>query len=116
MLRDRPDIVQRSSPLSLKRVYFCRENPEPRRPLLKRCGPKTKKGFRHQDVYAREIVDRRMTIPDRGVADTIEQARQSGINVRTKPEDLYDNSFTAQLEKSGFLKELWGNELSTSGR
>jgi hypothetical protein len=53
-----------------------------------------------------------MAVPERVVADTIEQARQSGINVRVKPEELYDNSFTAHLEKSGFLKELWGSELS----
>jgi hypothetical protein len=30
--------------------------------------------------------------------------------VRKKSEELYDNRFVIDLEKSGFLKEIWGNE------
>ena len=28
-----------------------------------------------------------------------------------KPAETYDNSFAEQLESSGFLRELWGNEI-----
>jgi hypothetical protein len=57
-----------------------------------------------------------MVIPEKAVADTLEQTRLSGGVVRRKAEELYDNSFVNHLEKSGFLKELWGAELSAAGR
>jgi hypothetical protein len=31
--------------------------------------------------------------------------------VRKKPAELFDNSFAEQLQKSGFLKEIWGTEI-----
>jgi hypothetical protein len=68
------------------------------------------------DVYAKEIVDRRMLVPERAVADTIEQTRLAGSVVRRKSEELFDNSFATHLEKSGFLKELWGSELDAPAR
>jgi hypothetical protein len=30
--------------------------------------------------------------------------------VRKKPEEIDDNSFVNNLEKSGFMKEIWGSE------
>jgi hypothetical protein len=51
-----------------------------------------------------------MVVPGRAVADTIELARESGAPVRRKAEEIYDNSFVNNLEKSGFLKEIWGTE------
>jgi hypothetical protein len=41
----------------------------------------------------------------------VELVRSGGTLVRRKPEEIYDNSFVNNLEKSGFLKELWGSEL-----
>ncbi|HTN69500.1 MAG TPA: hypothetical protein VMO00_00245, partial [Methylomirabilota bacterium] len=60
------------------------------------------------NVYTRDIVDRRMIVPGSAVVDSVELARTLGTPVKRKPEDLYDNSFVNNLEKSGFLKELWG--------
>jgi hypothetical protein len=31
--------------------------------------------------------------------------------VRRKPAEIFDNSFAENLERSGFLKELWGGEI-----
>jgi hypothetical protein len=62
------------------------------------------------NVYAKEILDRTMVVPARSVADAVELARESGTSVRKKPEELYDNTFVNNLEKSGFLKEIWGGE------
>jgi hypothetical protein len=45
------------------------------------------------------------------VAEAIEYVRHSGANVRRKPSETYDNSFAEHLNKSGFLKELWGTEV-----
>jgi hypothetical protein len=44
------------------------------------------------------------------VREAVEIARDTGTVVRRKPEELYDNRFVNNLETSGFLKELWGNE------
>jgi hypothetical protein len=61
-------------------------------------------------VYAKEIVDRTMVVPAKSVSEAVEIARETGTVVRRKPEELYDNSFAINLEKSGFLKEIWGSE------
>jgi len=58
----------------------------------------------------REVLDRTMVVPGKAVAEAVELARESGTPVRKKPEEIYDNSFVNNLEKSGFLKEIWGSE------
>src|SRR5690348_17479337 len=45
------------------------------------------------------------------LAHAVEIAREDGAQIRKKPAEIIDNSFADQLTKSGFLKELWGNEL-----
>ena len=60
---------------------------------------------------AKKLVNRRVTIPASRVADTIENTRQADTTARRKPTKTYDNSFAENLESSGFLKELWGNEV-----
>jgi hypothetical protein len=62
------------------------------------------------NVYAKEIVDRTMNVPGRAVAEAVDLARETGTPVRKKSAELYDNRFVIDLEKSGFLKEIWGNE------
>jgi len=62
------------------------------------------------DTYARDILDRTMVVPGKAVAETVELARQEGAPIRKKPEEIYDNTFVNNLEKSGFMKEIWGNE------
>jgi hypothetical protein len=37
--------------------------------------------------------------------------REEGTSVRRKPADIFDNTFVENLEKSGFLKELWKGEI-----
>ena len=51
-----------------------------------------------------------MVVPGKSVSEAVDIARETGTVVRRKPEELYDNSFVNNLEKSGFFKELWGNE------
>lgn len=63
------------------------------------------------DAYAVALVNRSMMVPSGALGDAIEVAREHGTNVRKKAAELYDNSYTEQLSKSGFLKELWGMEL-----
>ena len=112
MLRERPEIVQRMVAALAEIVYFVEKNPE-------KAKASVAKAMRTNDqealqsaynVYAREILDRTMVVPGKAVAETVELARESGTPVRRKPEEIYDNSFVNNLEKSGFLKEIWGNE------
>lgn len=112
MLRDRPEIVQRMVAALAEAVHFVEKNPDKAKAAIA-------KAMRIKDddalessynVYAKEIVDRTMIVPGRSVSEAVEIARDTGTVVRRKPEELYDNTFVNNLEKSGFLKELWGGE------
>src|SRR6266540_1771146 len=112
MLRERPEIVQRAVAALAEIVYYVEKNPD-------KAKASVAKAMRTNDqealqsaynVYAREILDRTMVVPGKAVAEAVELARESGTPVRRKPEEIYDNSFVSNLEKSGFLKEIWGSE------
>jgi hypothetical protein len=62
------------------------------------------------DAYAKSIVNRKMLVPANQVADAVELARAE-TNVQKKPAEIFDNSFAADLDQSGFLKELWGGKV-----
>jgi ABC-type nitrate/sulfonate/bicarbonate transport system substrate-binding protein len=59
-------------------------------------------------VYTKDIVERHMIVPAQVVAESVELQRSLGTPIKRKPDDLYDNSFVNNLDKSGFLRELWG--------
>jgi ABC-type nitrate/sulfonate/bicarbonate transport system substrate-binding protein len=112
MLRERPDIVQRMVAAFAEIVHFVEKNPEKAKASVAKAmrtnDPEALKSA--YDTYAKEILDRTMVVPAKAVAETVEMARESGSPVRKKPEEIYDNSFVNNLEKSGFMKEIWGSE------
>lgn len=112
MLRERPEIVQRMVAAFAEIVYFVEKNPDrAKASVAKAMRTKDPEALQSAyDTYAREILDRTMIVPGKAVAETVELARESGSPVRRKPEEIYDNSFVNNLEKSGFMKEIWGNE------
>jgi ABC-type nitrate/sulfonate/bicarbonate transport system substrate-binding protein len=112
MLRERPEIVQRMVAAFAEIVYFVEKNPDKAKAAIaKAMRTKDEQALQSAyDVYAREILDRTMMVPGKAVAEAIELARESGTVVRRKPEEIYDNSFVLNLEKTGFLKEVWGSE------
>jgi len=112
MLRERPEIVQRMVAALAETVYFVEKNPDKAKAsIAKAMRVKDEEALQSSyHVYAKEIVDRTMVVPGKSVSEAVEIARETGTVVRRKPEELYDNSFVNNLEKSGFLKELWGNE------
>jgi len=63
------------------------------------------------DAYAKLLVNRRLIVPESTVSGVIDVAREQGTNVRRKAAEIIDNRFAEDLDKSGFLKELWGSEL-----
>ena len=112
MLRERPEIVQRMVAAFAEIIYFVEKNPDKAKASIGKA-MRTKDEAALQsayDVYAREILDRTMVVPGKAVSETVELARESGSPVRKKPEEIYDNTFVSNLEKSGFLKEIWGSE------
>ena len=112
MLRERPEIVQRMVAAFAEIIHFVEKNPDKAKASVgKAMRTKDPEALQSAyDTYAREILDRTMVVPAKAVAETVEMARESGSPVRKKPEEIYDNSFVNNLEKSGFLKEIWGSE------
>jgi NitT/TauT family transport system substrate-binding protein len=112
-LRERPEVVQRVVAAFAEAIHFVDKNPEKAMASIgKAMRTKDEEALRASyNVYAKEIVDRRMIVPRVAVAEAVELVRAGGTQVRRKPEEIYDNSFVNNLEKSGFLKELWGSEL-----
>jgi NitT/TauT family transport system substrate-binding protein len=112
MLRERPETVQRMVAALAETVHFVEKNPDKAKAsIAKAMRVKDEDALQSSyNVYAKEIVDRAMVVPGRSVIDAVEIARETGTGVRRKAEELFDNSFVNNLEKSGFLKELWGAE------
>lgn len=110
VMRERPGAVQRFVAGMAEAVHFVEHNPE-------RAKQSVSKILRLDDevalqsayqAYARSIVNRSLLIPANAVAEGLENARAIGVNVKKKSEELFDNAFALDLDKSGFLKELWG--------
>jgi len=112
MLRERPEIVQRMVAAFAEIVHFVDKNPDKAKAsIAKAMRVKDEEALQSSyNVYAREILDRTMVVPGRTVAEAVDLAREGGTTVRRKPEEIYDNTFVNNLEKSGFLKEIWGSE------
>ena len=113
VVKERPAIAQKFVAAMAEAVHFVEKNPEKAKASVTRvlALKDTESAQSAYDAYARQLVNRRLTIPASRVAETIENARQAGANVRRKPAETYDNSFAEHLEKSGFLRELWGADL-----
>ena len=112
MLRDRPETVQRMVAGLAEAVHFVEKNPDKAKAsMAKAMRTKDQEALQSAyNTYAKDILDRTMIVPGKAIAEAVDLARESGTPVRKKPEDLYDNSFVLNLEKSGFLKEICGNE------
>jgi NitT/TauT family transport system substrate-binding protein len=112
-IKDRPAIVQKFVAALAEAIHFVEKNPEKAKASVSKVLALKDQESAHSayDAYAKQMINRRVAIPVSRVIDAIESARQAGANVRRKPAETYDNSFAENLEKSGFLKELWGGEV-----
>lgn len=113
MLKERPAIVQKFIAAMAEAVHFVEKNPEKAKASVAKVlalkDPESAQSA--YDAYAKQLVNRRVTVPASRVSEAIENARHVGANVRRKPAETYDNSFAENLDKSGFLKEIWGGEV-----
>jgi NitT/TauT family transport system substrate-binding protein len=114
-LKERPALVQKFAAALAEAVYFVEKNPEKSKAALAKILAINDQEVLQSayDAYAKNLVNRRLTVPVNAVAQAVEIAREDGTQIRKRPSEIIDNSFAEQLERSGFLKELWGNELSS---
>ncbi|HEX2928314.1 MAG TPA: ABC transporter substrate-binding protein [Candidatus Binatia bacterium] len=113
MIKERPVIVQKFIAAMAEAVQFVEKHPDKAKAsvtnvLALKDAESAQSAY---EAYAKQLVNRRITVPPSRVADAIEQARHAGANVRRKASETYDNSFAEHLDKSGFLRELWGGEV-----
>ncbi|HXV82129.1 MAG TPA: ABC transporter substrate-binding protein [Candidatus Binatia bacterium] len=112
-LRERPVLVQRFVAVIAESIHFVEKNPEKGRAALAKTLNLNDEEILQSayDAYAKTLVNRRLIVPANAVVEAVEMARADGTQIRRKPQEVFDNSFAEQLDKSGFLKELWGSEL-----
>ena len=106
-------LVQRFVAALAEAVYFVEKNPQQAMAAVgKTLSIKDSAILQSAyDAYAVRLVNRRMIVPPKLVAETIETAREEGMTIRRKPAEVFDNTFVENLEQSGFLKELWRGEV-----
>jgi len=112
-LKERSVLVQRFVAALAEAIHFVEKNPERGKASLAKVLNLNDQEVLQSayDAYAKSLVNRRMAVPGNAVVEAVELAREEGTQLRKKPGEIFDNSFAEQLEKSGFLKEIWGNEL-----
>jgi ABC-type nitrate/sulfonate/bicarbonate transport system substrate-binding protein len=112
-IKERSDVVQKFVAAMADAVHFVEKNPDKARASVgKVLSISDQESLQSAyDAYAKRLVNRRLTIPANRVAEAIELARQAGTAVRRKPNETYDTTFAENLEKSGFLQELWAGEV-----
>jgi ABC-type nitrate/sulfonate/bicarbonate transport system substrate-binding protein len=109
-VRDRPEMVQRMVAAFAEAIHYVDKNPgKTKSAIAKIMRTKDEEALQvSYNVYTKDIVDRRMIVPGQAVADSLELYRSLGTPVKRKAEDIFDNGFVNNLEKSGFQRELWG--------
>jgi NitT/TauT family transport system substrate-binding protein len=113
-LRERPQLVQKWVAALAETIQFVERNPDKGKAAVSKALKLNDSDALQSayDAYAKLLVNRRLTVPESSVAGVIEVAREQGTNVRRKAGEMIDNRFADDLEKSGFLKELWGGDIS----
>ena len=108
-IREHPEIVQRMVAAFAEAIHFVEKNPaKTKAAISKVMRVKDEEALRvSYNVYTRDIVDRRMIVPAAAVAESVDLQRTLGTPIKRKTEEIYDNTFVNNLEKSGFQKELW---------
>ncbi|MBI2360698.1 MAG: ABC transporter substrate-binding protein [Deltaproteobacteria bacterium] len=112
-LRERPWLVQKFVAAIAEAVYFVEKNPDKAKSSIGRVhkldDPEALQSA--YDTFSKTIINRSMIVPAKAVEEAVQIAREDGTNIRKKPAELFDNSFIENLEKSGFLKEIWGSSV-----
>ena len=112
-LRERSGLAQKWVAALAEAINFVEKNPEKGKAAVGKALKLQDQDALQSayDAYAKALVNRRLVVPENTVAGVVEFAREQGTNVRKKAAEIIDNSFAENLEKSGFLKEVWSGEV-----
>ena len=113
-LRERPLLAQKWVAALAESLHFVEKNPDKGKAAVSKALKLNDADALQSayDAYAKLLVNRRLTVPESTVAGVIEVAREQGTNIRRKAAEMIDNRFAEDLDKTGFLKEIWGGEIS----
>jgi NitT/TauT family transport system substrate-binding protein len=111
-LKERPLVTQKFVAALAESIQFVEKNPEKGKSSVSKALKLNDADALQSayDAYAKLLVNRRLVVPENTVGSAVEVAREQGANVRRKPGEIIDNRFAEDLERSGFLKEIWGGE------
>ena len=114
VLKERPGLAQKWVAALAESIHFVEKNPDKSKAAVGKALKLSDSEALQSayEAYAKLLVNRRMIVPESTVAGVIEVAREQGTTVRKKAPEIIDNTFAENLDKSGFLKEVWGSELS----
>ena len=112
-IRERRSTVQRVVAALAETVKFVEENPDKAKASVAKALKVNDEAVLQSsyEAYAKKLINRRLIVPANAVADSVEVAREAGTKVTRKAPDLFDNSFAESLDKSGFMRELWGGKV-----
>src|SRR5262249_8621342 len=111
--RERRLTVQRFVAAIAESVRLVEDNPEKAKAAVAKALKVNNKGacnWRTKPYESGRII-RRSSEPPKAVARRWRAARGNGSKVTKKAPDLIDGSFVENLDKTGFLKELWGGNV-----
>jgi NitT/TauT family transport system substrate-binding protein len=113
LIRDNPALVQRFTAAMAEAVHFTEKNPEAARASLRKVLELDDADALDSayQAYAIKHVNRRMSVPLDAVQGGIDYAREQGTQVVKTAGDVATNQFADDLERTGFLQQLWGAEL-----
>ena len=112
-IRERRLTVQRFVAAIAESVRLVEDNPEKAKAAVAKALQVNDEAVLQSsyDAYAKRHINRRLVVPANAVAESVEVARENGFKVTKRAADLIDGSFVDNLDKSGFLKDLWGGNL-----
>jgi NitT/TauT family transport system substrate-binding protein len=113
-LKDRPAIVQKWVAGLAESIHFVEKNPDKAKAAVGKALKLNDQDALQSayEAYAKLLVNRRLLVPESTVAGVIEVAREQGTNVRRKAAEMIENRFAEDLDRSGFLKEIWGGDVA----
>ena len=112
-IRERRLTVQRFVAAIAESIRLVEDNPEKAKAAVAKALQVNDEAVLQSsyDAYAKRHINRRLVVPANAVAESVEVARENGFKVTKRAADLIDGSFVDNLEKSGFLKDLWGGNV-----
>jgi NitT/TauT family transport system substrate-binding protein len=112
-IRERRLTVQRFVAAIAESVRLVEDNPEKAKAAVAKALKVNDEAVLQSsyDAYAKRHINRRLVVPAAAVAESVEVARENGFKVTKRAADLIDGSFVDNLDKSGFLKDLWGGNV-----